>query len=162
MDVYATVDDLTDWLDLQCSPGQDALSRYLRYATIVVGRACYRNLYSGDTSFPQPLIDATCAQVASWVSLGTDPAKLGLDKAPVKKSSILSADVERDTTGLLAAYQEAVACLCPVSMDILVTQNLLWQAVPEFDASGALPHWGQDDRRPFVGEIANELDWPFI
>ncbi|MCW2496344.1 hypothetical protein [Jatrophihabitans sp.] len=160
MDIYASPEDLASWIPAGTS--SDVITRNLRYASIAVARACNRNLYSGDTSFPPPLVDATCAQVGSWVSLGIDPSKLGLDQAPVKKSSILGGDVERDTTGLLAAFQEAVTCLCQAATDILLQANLLWQPVPLFDDSGCLPSWGQDRPGMFPGLFAAETDWPFV
>lgn len=161
MDVYATTENLSAWLSADSLTDGDTMERDLRYASIVVARACNLSLYSGDTEFLPPIVDATCAQAASWIALDFDPSKLGLDKAPVKKSSILSGDVERDTSGLLAAYQEAVTCLAPAARDILIASNLLWQPAPLFDSSGALPLWGTEPAR-FPFELANELDWPFI
>lgn len=160
MDVYATSQDLTSWLPTGSTADSATIDRDLRYATIVVARACNRDLYSGETSFVPPLVDATCAQAASWIALGVDPSKLGLDQTIVKKSSILGADVERDTAGQLAAFQEAAGCLCPAAMDILITANLLWQAVPTGATDDCLPHYGLSASRPRISpDTANSIDF---
>lgn len=159
MDEYAVPDDLDGWLSSDTPPDSTSVSVALRYATIAVGRACNRDLYTGDAEFPAPLVDATCAQAASWLALCIDPSKLGLDKAIVKKSSLLGGDVERDTSGQLAAYQDAVSCLCPAAMNILIAQNLLWQPVPLNGGEG-LPDWGLGGCSwPFGVDVG---DWPFI
>lgn len=167
MIVYATAGDLATWLSTAAPADADVL---LRSASIRVAKACMRNPYtdSPDDAAVAPLRDATCAQAASWIALGIDPAKLGLDPsaAPVKKSSILGADVERDTTGQAAALLNAANELCAEAVDILTTAGLLWLAAPvgadEFDP---LPQWGTGrpwwpSPEPLSGELERSFLWP--
>lgn len=98
---YAEPADLVTWqgLDLDAPPADYA--RRLRAATFVVAEACAMNPYT-DVPNPdqvQPLNDATCAQAAWWIAEGVavDALPVG-GPAPVKKSTMLGADVEYDTT----------------------------------------------------------------
>lgn len=154
---YANTTDLSDWLTDGSIP--DNALELLRSATIRVADACNRSPYDTPTGNDvEPLKDATCAQVASWVSLDMDPAAQGLDKSAVKQSSILSGQVTYDTTGSVTARQNAAAQLCPEAREILQAAGLLWQPVPAA-SGGRLQHWGLDDRRrPFLPRP--EIDWP--
>lgn len=144
--VYATEQDLIDgsWLD---TDPPAAVDRYLRSAGFVVARAANRNPY-GDTPADADAItlrDATCAQAASWITLGIDPAKLGIDGPPlVKRSEILTGKIEYDTAAHTKARAEAVSELAPEAEAILATAGLLWVPVPLGDTSGCLPSWGLD------------------
>lgn len=158
---YATADDLADgdWLPAGVDVPSDVV-RYLRSASFVIGRAANRNPYDDtpDATAAPPLRDATCAQAASWISLGIDPAKLGIDGPPlVKRSEILTGKVEYDTTAHATARAEAVSELAPEAEAILAGAGLLWVPVPLSDDSGWLPSWGLDvPCGPFgVGS------WPF-
>lgn len=158
--LFADSTDVQDALDAPV-PGTTPIDRYLRTATVIVARACNLNPY--DYAIPatsvDPLRDATCAQIVSWLTLGIDPAALGLDTAPVKKSSILTGDVERDTSGQAAALQCAASDLCAEAEAILLQANLLWQALPSDSGSGCLPHFGLPGPRPAVSQQwANTTD----
>jgi hypothetical protein len=160
---YATPDDLKTWLGL-ADPPANAAAR-LRSATFVVAVACNRNPYSPDAptvADAAVLKDATCAQAASWVALNVDPAALGIGSAPVKKSSILGGDVERDTTGQAAALAAATRELAPEARAILLSAGLLWQPVPlGADPTDPLPQWGLGRRWwPFPEPMSGELEWP--
>ena len=143
--IFATLDDLTDpdppWL---VEPPDNA-GVLLRYATILVSRACQISLYGetpNSTALPV-LRDATCAQVASWIALGVDPAKAGTDMpGPVKSSKILDASVERDTTAATSAMADARDGLCSLAVDLLQTAGLLWVPLPLGDERPYLPTYG--------------------
>ena len=169
MDAYATTDQLASWLTPVALPNNAA--QLLRSATIRVARACNLDPYAAVAQdSAQPLADATCAQVASWVALNLDPASLGLDSAPVKSSSMLGDQVVRDTTGQAEARQMAAVQLAPETIDILLAAGLLWQPVPlGVDPSDDLPQWGTGQypapwTDPLSGEIAwpEPLHWPFV
>lgn len=144
MDSYADVDQLKTWLGLaddQPDPTNGVIK--LRSATILVARAANLNPYDPVTaSNVQPLQDATCAQAATWLTLGIEPGALGLDTAPVKKSSILGDSVERDTTGQVDKLESAATSLCEESREILLGAGLLWQALPTGDAAPYLYDYG--------------------
>lgn len=158
MDAYATSADLTggDWLD---TPPAN-VDRFLRSATVLVARACNVSPYDAPAADAvTPLRDATCAQVASWVALGVDPAKAGTDMpGPVRKSSILDGSIERDTSAASKALEECLDGLCSEAEAILLQAGLLFVAVPLADTSGALPSWGLDYPRSY----ADCGDWRFV
>lgn len=150
-------------------PSAAKIDRYLRSATFIIARACNVNPYGYviPASSVDPLRDAVCAQISSWLALGIDPAALGLDKAPVKKSSILGADVERDTSGQVAALQVAAAQLCPEAFDILLQGGILWQPVPLAADINPLPDFGLGVTPSWLAtqegrEWAIAHDWPFV
>lgn len=163
MIVYAASSDLGTWLN--ATPPTNAAS-LLRSASLRVARACMRDPYTdqpGPTE-TQPLNDATCAQAASWIALGIDPVKLGLDPglAPVKSSTILGAEVVRDTTGQTAALIEAATCLCAEANAILTTAGLINLDLPVWtDPSDRLLDYGLGDRRPWWDGYTGNLDWFF-
>lgn len=143
---YATELQLATWLEVDDESSPDNAVALLRSATIAVAKACNRNPYNDTPTDTEaaPLGDATCAQVASWLALGVDPDKAGTDMpGPVKKSSILGGDVERDTTAAIKRLDE-LACddLCDTAEAILLQAGLLWVPVPLSDSSGCLPSWG--------------------
>lgn len=163
---YADVQDLVDggWLEGEPPAAAD---RYLRSATFVVARAANRDPY-GDTpagNDAEALRDATLAQAASWIALGIDPAKLGIDGPPlVKASSMLSARVEYDTAAHASARAEAVSELAPEAEAILFAAGLLWAAVPLGDDTDQLPTWGLDVAVPNAyGPTTRDVgSWPLV
>lgn len=158
---YATPDDLTAWMAPDTPPANP--TRYLRSATILVALACFRDPYTDQPTDQDAaaLNDATCAQAATWTLSSIDPATLGIGSGPVKKASILTGDVERDTTGMLAAQQAAVGKLCPESVAILTAAGLIYQPVPVgADATDQLPQWGQPQRWwPTRDLLSDEIQW---
>lgn len=164
MIIYATDAQLTAWL--ACAPPSDA-ALYLRSASIVVAKAGNRDPYNDSPSTLEAavLADATCAQVQSWLALGIKPWALGLDVSLVKKSAILGADVERDTTGRAAGLQCAASDIAPEARAILLQAGLLWLDVPLGDPAPYLPDYGLSGAHGWLvegvcGEYAG--GWPFI
>jgi hypothetical protein len=120
-------------------PNIDAL---LWTATFRVANACNRNPYS-DTptgATAAALRDATTAQAAFWATVGTDPDAGGLDVAPVKRSVLLDATIETDTTGQVEAL--ASCDVCDTARAILLAANLLWQPVPIGDQTPPYAYLG--------------------
>lgn len=168
--IFATDTDLTDpdppWLGTV----PDNAPTLLRYASIDVAKACQISLYdpapTGQTA--DVLRDATCAQVASWVALGVDPAKAGTDMpGPVKAKSakILDADVSetRDTTAAISAMADARDGLCALATDLLQTAGLLWLPLPLGDATPYLPTYGLSGPVNRWGyPYLAEQPWPFV
>jgi hypothetical protein len=77
--VYATVDDLADWLTEL--PDDDQAKILIRYASQLVRRATANDIYdtypSGlpvDLDIAEALRDATCAHVSMWFLAGVNPA----------------------------------------------------------------------------------------
>ena len=166
--IFATQDDLTDPDPPWVSTMPNNAGVLLRYATIEVARACAINLY-GDTpsSTALPVLrDATCAQVASWVALGVDPAKAGTDMpGPVKSSKILDASVERDTTAATSAMADARDGLCSLAVDLLQSAGLLWLPSPLGDERPYLPTYGLSGPVNRWGYALPDIDstsWPFV
>lgn len=170
MIIYATVDDLAagnpPWV---ATPPGNA-GQLLRSASLTVAYACYRSPYTDapSTADAAVLKDATCAQAAAWVALGLNPDAAGLDFAPVKKSSILGADVEHDTTGQAQARVAAAESLTPLARAILTTAGLIYEPVPVgAPASDPLPSWGRghtwwEQYTPFRNPLSGEYDRPIF
>lgn len=162
---YATVPDFDLWIAPDVAPNNAV--RLLRSASLIVGLACFRSVYADDSpsAGDAPVLrDATCTQAASWAALGINPDQLGLTtaSAPVKKSSILSADVERDTSAQAEAALCAARDLCPEARAILTATGLIYEPVPQFDTSGYLPHYGLSGPAPWWGApLAEREFWPF-
>lgn len=161
LQTYATADDLSPWVDTE----PDAIDRYLLAASIVVAKACNVSPYDppADTAV-EPMRDATCAQVQAWVVLGIQPGSLGLDPAiaPVKKTSINGADVERDTNGNLAALQSAANDIAPQAAAILLQAGLLYVPLPlGAPDDDRLPDWGQGRQpcSPFADPLSGEVQY---
>jgi hypothetical protein len=165
---YATPADLTagatPWL-IGPAPTVD-LGVMCRWGTIAVAHACQLDLYgpAPDTATAAVLNDATCAQIASWVALGVDPAKAGTDMpGPVRSSTILAATVARDTTAAARMAVDAVTGLCDLASDLLQTAGLLWVPVPlGVNRGDMLPQWGQG--RPvwlYADALSGEPEWPY-
>lgn len=153
---YATATDLDEWIDGDAPDNADAL---LRSATIRVARACNLALPDAAGDVDPALRDATCAQAATWVALGIDPAKGGTDIAgPVKRSVILDAHVDRDTSAQSQAAVAVATGLCEESNDILFVAGLLWlPGDVEIADSGAC--------RPEAVEATSWQpwsEWPFL
>lgn len=163
MIAYATLDNLATWLTDAPPANADQL---LRSASILIARACMRNPFTDipTVADTEPLKDATCAQAAFWVALGIDPATSGVAAAgPVKKSTILGGDVERDTTGQNTALMEAASTLAPEARAILTAALLISLELPvSTSPDDPLPQWGQGRRWwPLPEPMSGELDWPF-
>lgn len=155
---YATKQQLADWLDAAGMSLPDNPDGYLRSATFRVAQACNISPYSGAAG-DSPLADAVCAQVASWVALGVDPNKNGLDlPGPVRQSSILDAKVVRDTTALNALTTEMANGLCGEAEAILRQAELLWLG----DFEIAAPACGPPEMAEFDGYGWPALsEWPY-
>lgn len=157
MDSYATVAQLRIWLGL--APDAEVLNAVskLRSATIRVAQACHLSPYdAGPSDNDQALQDATCAQAATWLALGIEPSAAGLDTAPVKKSTMLGDDVERDTRGQVLLFAAAAGELCQEAHDILYGAGLLWFGDFEIADAG--------DGRAEMEEIftSGVPGWPFF
>jgi hypothetical protein len=159
--LYATPDDLltgtTPWLDAEPA-NVDSL---LRSATLLVALAAGRNPYAD----PAPsgaeataLRDATCAQVSAWVRGGVDPSSGGAADALPKRTEIFEAKVEYDTATQAAARAKAVKELANEATTILRVAGLLVEALPLFDATGALPSWGLSS--PHAYRWPAMAEWP--
>lgn len=150
---YATASELAGWLaGLGLSTPVNATG-LLRSATLIVARAANRNPYS-DTptgATAAALRDATAAQVAAWVTLGLAPAAAGLDSAPVRRSKIGTADIERDTTGQADARKAVATELASEAREILLVAGLL-----QVD----LPVWASDTDRLLDYGLAGT--WPTV
>lgn len=149
---YATTGDLANWLG---HGGPANAVSLLRSASILVAAAANRDPYTDvpDTIAARVLRDATTAQAAAWIALGIDPARLGLDVAPVKSRKIGSGDISYDTTGQDAARQAAATQLAPEARQVLYTGGLLALLEPVgADPSDGLPSYGLSAAPP--------LNWP--
>lgn len=148
--VYATSAQLATWTGEAAPANADLL---LRSASILVALAAGQNLYgaapSGSTA--EALRDATTAQAAAWIALGVTPTSGGaLTEAPVKRSSIGTGTVERDTALLAQARADAVAELVDEARAILAAAGLLLLDLPvwtsgddrllDYGLGGTWPH----------------------
>lgn len=163
---YATPSDLTagDWVGVV----PDNAARLLRSASLRVAQACQRNPYTDAPAGAEAaaLRDATCAQAATWVTSGIDPADLGVTDAAVKSTSILDAKVDYDTTAQAKARADAVAGLTAEAVDILTVAGLIWVPVP-LSGSGWLPSYGLSGPRPWTLGLSEHVladadVWPFF
>ncbi|MDV6309910.1 head-tail connector protein [Gordonia amicalis] len=122
--LYATTADVTTWV------GEDPdvdVTPMIRKASILVGNACRNDLYdvdgAGKPSNPdlvEAMRDAVCAQVEFWVAAGVNPAKGAGSLALVKtEMTVDGATVKYDTTGVVAAAQEAAASIDSLTGDAL-------------------------------------------
>lgn len=136
--IYATADDLTDGATPWLSVAPTNAGSLLRSASLIVSRetksAFYdtdSDGYATDTVTREAFRQATCAQVAGWVTLGIDPMNLGLDgAAPVRSKSIDGASKTYDTSAAssaaaLATRQGAAADLNDQAAEILREAGLL-------------------------------------
>lgn len=138
---YAAPADVAEWVD----DLPDNVVSLLRSASLRVAEATFRSVYTDTPTGADAaaLRDATCAQAATWIASGIDPADLGVDQAPIKASSLLTGRVEYDTSAQAAARQAAVATLAPDAVAILTAAGLIYQATPGFDSfGGGLPRFG--------------------
>lgn len=149
--VYATSGDLATWLGTT-APANAAI--LLRSASILVAAAANRDPYTDTPTGDQATVlrDATTAQAAAWVATGIDPAKLGIDAAPVKSRKIGSGDISYDTAGQSEARTAAATELVPEARQILYTGGLLALPLPVgATATDHLEHFG----------LSGPLRWPF-
>ena len=159
---YATTEDLSSWVDTE----PDNVVSLLRSASIRVAKACNISPYqTPDPSSTDALRDATCAQVASWVALGVDPAKSGTDlPGPVKVSALLDARIERDTSAATKLLETVTEDLCEDAVAILLQAGLLYVPVPlGADPNDTLPRWGTAGPTwsPFTDPLSGELQYPY-
>ena len=109
---YASAEDFTDWTEQTAPANATAL---LRSASMLVRRATITAIYDADSNgIPtdgavlSAFRDATCAQVAAWVTAGIDPAGGGVaTSAPVRSKKLGSGSVDYDTSvnSSVAAFQ---------------------------------------------------------
>jgi hypothetical protein len=155
--IYATTADLTTSDPQWVATLPDNADTLLRSASLLVSRACVRNPYGDDPTggTADALRDATCAQVATWVALGINPAALGTDTAPVKTAQLGTALITRDTSAETATVQAAIDDLAPEPRAILTAAGLLWAPVPVGPSDDYLPSWGLETLR-------EPVRWPFV
>lgn len=134
--VYATAEDVTAWDGtLALPPNVDAL---LRSASLLVRGATktarYDTTSGGLPSDPDTVAvfrDATAAQVASWVTLGLNPAGGGIDaRPPVQSKKIATGAISYDTSGAASvtaqqARADATSTLCTDALAVLADAGLL-------------------------------------
>lgn len=135
--VYADSTDLATWDGTLDIPSDiDAL---LRSASILVARAVNESLYS-DPPPPvtDPKRDATCAQVAAWITTGIRPASGGLSNTSLlKRKQIEGASTEYDTSlsasvTAFEARRDIANQLCEEAEAILFQAGILWVPLPEW------------------------------
>jgi hypothetical protein len=150
--VYATEDDLANWLtDTDQEPPANA-GAVLRSASILVARAIRESLYADGVVTSDPKRDATCAQVYTWMTTGIAPSSAGLSSASlVRSKSIDGATIEYDTSlnasvTAFNARQALADGLCAESMAILDAEQLLYAPTPQWSAE------------PDAGQFVNEFD----
>jgi len=149
--VYATSTELATWTGVSAPANATSL---LRSASLLVAAATGRDPYteeapSGATA--EALRDATTAQAAAWSTAGVDPSTSGLlSVAPVKRSSIGTGTVERDTALLAEAMKAAATELSAEARAILIAAGLLLVPLPvgastadrllDYGLAGTWPH----------------------
>lgn len=160
---YATFDDFVGWLAPEEPPANTV--RLLRSASVRVANACQRNLYTDTPSEADaaPLRDATCAQAAVWDELGITPDQIAGAAVAVKRSKILTADVENDTSAAAKRLDDAINNLAPEAEAILQAAGLLWHPSASGDP-GVLAQYGLSGSHGSIPvEFANSTDaWPFL
>lgn len=137
MTVYATVDELTAWLEGSCAIPDNA-GQLLRSATFLVANAIHESPYS-DVTVTDARRDAVLAQVAAWIATNVTPGAGGInDTAVLKSKSNDGASVEYDTSlgASVTAFQarQAIANeLVPEARAILEAAGLLTGDVPRWN-----------------------------
>lgn len=122
--LYATTADVTTWIGEDLDTDVTAM---IRRASILVGNACRNDLYDvdgagkpSDPDLVEAMRDAVCAQVDYWVAAGINPAKGAGGLALAKtEMTVDGATVKYDTTGVVAAAQEAAASIDSLTGDAL-------------------------------------------
>lgn len=144
--VYATASDLATWRGTtvdQLLAGKDAL---LRSASILVAHAVQDDLYATGTAATDPKRDATCAQASAWIDAGITPSTAGLpgsaDGRLIASKTVEGASITYDnaltsSAAALAARQKLATALTEEATEILRTAGVLWQPVPQWDATPA-------------------------
>ena len=136
MIVHATEAQLATWTGT-AAPANAAV--LLRSASLLVDRALIGAIYSTDTTgvatdatVLQALADATCAQAATWATLGIDPTggPAGASSGQVVAKTIGSARIEydRSSTGRStagSARADAAVTLTDEALQILANAGLL-------------------------------------
>lgn len=146
---YASGTDVNAWM----GSTPDNVNALLRYATVLVARACNLDPYTAppdvSTETGQALRDATCAQVQFWSVNGIDPSKGGYLQSAglVQSAKVLSGEYRTDTTAVAKQAADAAGELCPLACELLAALHLEYVPVPLFDASsGGLASWGLPPR----------------
>jgi hypothetical protein len=126
---YATPDALVGGGWLTTTPTN--VAALLRSATMVVAEAAERNPYTDTPSAADALVlaDATCAQVAAWVSAGVDPTN-PVTEATVKERAFDTARFVYDTTGQAQARTAALTKISDEARRILYVGGLLSVPLP--------------------------------
>ena len=165
MFTYAVAADVLDANPPWLTEAPANLGDLLRAATVVIARAANLDPYTSDPSLDPvsaPVLrDATCAQVKSWISLGIDPARAGSDMpGPVKRSTMLTATVERDTSLAVKRIDELCDGVAPEAEQILAIAGLLYVPGPSTDpCASLLPAFGSARRPTLAPTLTGEWDW---
>lgn len=133
--VYATADDLTEFLG---TAAPDNADRLLKGASALVRRETRAALYDvtstglpSDPDIAEAFRDATCAQAAEWIDNGADPAA-GTSPGVPQSSGIGGATVNWGAPGGLTPEQ-TLHQLIPDALEYLDAAGLL---------SGTVQVWG--------------------
>lgn len=132
MILYATEDDVTNWLD---ETPEASLGPLIRQASIWVGRACRNDLYDvnpngtpKDDDLAEAMRDAVCAQVEVWIASDVNPTAGAAGVVAVKtETTVDGATWKYDATAIgqaAAARAEAATCLSESALAILRNAGL--------------------------------------
>lgn len=136
MIVYATKTDLIGWLGETPDHDDTYLTRLLRHASMLVGRACRSDLYDADPNglpedpdLLEAMVEATCAQTETWLAAGVDPTDGGISNAvtAVATTEIDDARVTYDPSDVISAAKAArrtTTSLCLTAYEILRSAGL--------------------------------------
>lgn len=134
--IYATIDDLQEWLPDGEPP--DNAATLIRYASLLIADATSSAFYPVDvTGMPtdaptlQALTDATCAQAVFWSAAKIDPSASSAGIAgPASSKKVGTAALTYNTTpAQTQARMDAAETLCAAAQRVLQLAGLLGTTV---------------------------------
>ena len=131
---YATIEDLTAWLDPEPVPANAAgllrsASSVIRAETRSARYATDTDGYPTDTALRTAFREAVCAQAKFWADHKVDPSLGVAGVSPVAVSKSIGAASITYDTGSVAAKAEQVTGLAPDAYYILADAGLLGGSV---------------------------------